>query len=298
MLPRFWSAGRLRIHAWLLLGGVAFALAVWTGGCGVFDAYRLETVEYTCDSPEVPAAFDGTRIALVTDIHCGPFYSQERVGRLVDRINRLEPDLVLLGGDYVYGGTEYEAPCFAQLARLEAALGRFAVLGNHDYGPPDSEDAGPANAIAAANQAGITLLTNQAAWLEEDGQRIRLGGVLDFWRDQPQLGPIVEGTRAQDFVLLLCHNPDYSEELPAGVVDLVLSGHTHGGVATAFGSWAPYVRSDYGQKYRTGIVQNGRTTVIVSNGIGTSTPLPVRFCAPAQIVIITLRSNPLASVHP
>jgi predicted MPP superfamily phosphohydrolase len=277
---------------------MALALAISTGGCGLFDTYRLETVEYTCDSPEVPPAFDGTRIALVTDIHCGPFYSEKRVGRLVDRINRLEPDLILLGGDYVYGGTAYETPCFAQLARLEAVLGRFAVLGNHDYGPPDSNDAGSANAIAAAGQAGITLLANQAVWLEKDGQRIRVGGVLDFWRDRPQLGPIVDGTRATDLVLLLCHNPDYSEELPAGAVDLVLSGHTHGGVVTAFGSWAPRVRSDYGQKYRTGIVQNGRTTVIVSNGVGTSTPLPVRFYAPAQIVVLTLRSSPFASVHP
>jgi predicted MPP superfamily phosphohydrolase len=291
-------AGRPRLGARMFLGALALALAISAGGCGLFDTYRLETAEYTYGSPDVPAAFDGTRVVLVTDIHCGPYYTEERVGRLVDRINRLEADLVLLGGDYVYGGTEYEAPCFAQLARLEAPLGRYAVLGNHDYGPPDSEEGGPEDAIAAAAEADITLLANQAVWLEKEGQRIRLGGVVDFWRDQPQLEPITDGTRAADLVLLLCHHPDYSEELPAGVIDLVLSGHMHGGVVTLLGSWAPPVRSDYGQKYRTGIVRNGRTTVIVSNGIGTSTPLPVRFYAPAQIVILTLHSNPVASVHP
>jgi hypothetical protein len=273
-------------------------LAVSIGGCGLFDTFRLEIVEYTWESPEVPTAFDGLRIALVTDIHCGPYYSEERVGRLVDRVNRLEPDLILLGGDYVYGGTQYEAPCFARLARLKAPLGCFAVLGNHDYGPPDIDEAGPRDAIAAAARAGITLLANQAVWLEKEGQRVRLGGVLDFWRDRPQLEPIVDGTQQRDLVLLLCHHPDYSEELPAGAVDLVLSGHTHGGVATVFDSWAPYVRSDYGQKYRTGVVENGVTTVIVSNGVGTSTPLPVRLWAPAQIVVITLRSGLSASVHP
>lgn len=286
------------LRAWLLLAGTVLTLAVSVEGCGFFDTFRLETVEYTCESPEVPAAFDGLRIALVTDIHCGPYYTPDRVGRLVDRVNRLAPDLILLGGDYVYGGTRHEAPCFEQLARLEAPLGCYAVLGNHDYGPPDSEEAGPQEAIAAAAQADITLLANEAVWLEKGGQRIRLGGVVDFWRDQPQLAPIVEGTQTTDLVLLVSHHPDYSEHLPTGVVDLVLSGHTHGGAVTFLGSWAPCVRSDYGQKYRTGVVENGATTVIVSNGVGTSTPLPVRLFAPAQIVMITLRSGPFASVHP
>jgi predicted MPP superfamily phosphohydrolase len=152
--------------------------------------------------------------------------------------------------------------------------------------------------VAAAAQTDITLLANEAVWLEMGGERIRLGGVVDFWRDRPRLAPIVEGTKTTDLVLLLCHHPDYSEELPAGAVDLVLSGHTHGGVATVFGSWAPYVRSDYGQKYRTGIVENGVTTVIVSNGVGTSTPLPLRIYAPAQIVVLTLRADSSPSVHP
>jgi predicted MPP superfamily phosphohydrolase len=75
--------------------------------------------------------------------------------------------------------------------------------------------------------------------------------------------------------------------LQPGDVDLVLSGHTHGGQITFFGLWAPVVGSDYGQKYRTGMVDNGKTTVVVSNGVGTILP-PLRFFAPPQIVVITL----------
>jgi predicted MPP superfamily phosphohydrolase len=108
----------------------------------------------------------------------------------------------------------------------------------------------------------------------------------------------VNGTQKDDFVLLMSHNPDFSENLPEGQVDLVLSGHTHGGQVTLFGTWALYVPSQYGQKYRTGIVENEAATVIVSNGVGVSTPLPIRLYAPAQIVIVTLRSAPTASVHP
>ncbi len=282
----------------LLVAFVVAGVAVSAGSCGFLDSFRLEVKEYTCESPEIPAAFDGTRIAFVVDIHRGPFFSRERVGRLVDRVAGLGPDLILLGGDYVYGGPKYQASCLAELASLDAPLGCFAVLGNHDYGTRDSADPGPGAAIRAIDEAGITLLLDQGEWLEKEGQRIRLGGVSDYSADDPQLEPVVDGTTPADFVLLLSHDPDYAERLPAGAVDLVLSGHTHGGQVTFFGSWAPDVNSEYGQKYRTGIVENGVTTVIVSNGVGTSTLLPVRLFAPAQIVVVTLRHSPSASVHP
>jgi predicted MPP superfamily phosphohydrolase len=292
------AARRPRLKTWLLAGAVVFAAAVAVSACGFADSFRLEVAQYTCESPELPAAFDGTRVVLLTDIHCGRFYSEERVRRLVDRVNELRPDLILLGGDYVYDGTKYEASCFAEFARLDAPLGCFAVLGNHDYGDRDSDSPGPDSAIEAATEAGITLLRNQAVWIEKDGQRVRVGGVADYWEDRPRLAPIVAGTKTSDFVLLVSHNPDYSEDLPAGAVDLVLSGHTHGGQVTLFGSWGFLVPSIYGQKYRTGVVKNEATTVVISNGIGTSTIVPIRLFAPAQIVVITLRSGPSASVHP
>ncbi len=88
--------------------------------------------------------------------------------------------------------------------------------------------------------------------------------------------------------MLVSHEPDFAEELQPGAADLMLSGHTHGGQLTFFGLWAPVVGSEYGQKYRTGTVTNGSTTVIVSNGIGTILP-PLRFFARPQIVVITLK---------
>ena len=106
----------------------------------------------------------------------------------------------------------------------------------------------------------------------------------------PDVEPTLEETSSDDFVILLSHNPDYAEELPAEAVDLMLSGHTHGGQISFFGLYAFYLPSDYGQKYRTGVVENGSTTVIVSNGIGTASVPPVRFFARPQIVEITLRT--------
>jgi predicted MPP superfamily phosphohydrolase len=282
----------------LLAAVTVIVTAVWSTSCGLFDTFGLETAHYAYESSDVPAAFDGLRIAFVSDIHRGPFYSEAQVGQVVDRVNALHTDLVLLGGDYVYAGTKYEASSFSQLSRLRAPLGCFAVLGNHDYGRPDSAAPGPGNAIEAAAAVGIPLLRNEGIWLERGGGRIRLGGVADYEAGTSELGPIAAGTKKSDFVLLVSHNPDFSEDLPKDEVDLVLSGHTHGGQATLFGTWALHVSSKYGQKYRTGIVRNDLTTVIVSSGIGTSTPLPIRLYAPAQIVVITLHSAPSASVHP
>ncbi|MGB9594408.1 MAG: metallophosphoesterase, partial [Anaerolineae bacterium] len=90
-----------------------------------------------------------------------------------------------------------------------------------------------------------------------------------------------------DFVILLSHNPDYAERLITRDIDLMLSGHTHGGQVTLFGLWAAAVPSAYGQKYRGGFVRTEHTLVYVTTGVGTITP-PVRFWARPEVVLITL----------
>jgi predicted MPP superfamily phosphohydrolase len=258
---------------------------------GFAETYWIRVKEYAFTDPDLPATFDGTRIVLLTDIHRGPFFSQARVAALVERVNALEPDLLVLGGDYVFTDTGYAQSCFAELKNLRAPLGCFAVLGNHDYEEYGGDIGDPSPVIEAIAGAGITLLREDGVWIEHEGTRIRIGGVSDYTEDFPVLAPTLEGTSEDDFVLLVSHNPDFAETLPAGAVDLVLAGHTHGGQVTFFGLWAPYLPSEYGQKYRTGVVATENTTVIVSNGIGTSTILPIRLFARPQIVVITLESD-------
>ena len=259
---------------------------------GYGETYWLQVKEYTFVHRDVPPAFNGLRIAFLSDIHRSPFFSQARVRSVVEQVNSLRPDLIVLGGDYVYLYTDYAASCFAELKNLEAPLGCYGVLGNHDYGKYTDGHHGPAEVIQAMAEAGITLLRDEAVWVERQGARIRLGGVSDYGVDRPSLARILESTAPHDFVILVSHQPDYAEELPQGAVDLVLSGHTHGGQITFFGLWAPYVPSQYGQKFRTGLVKTDKTTVIVSNGIGTSTVPPIRLFARPQIVIVTLKSSP------
>jgi predicted MPP superfamily phosphohydrolase len=271
-----------------------FVVVVGVLGYGLTSAHRIEVKTYAFTSPQIPLEFDGIRIVLLTDIHRTWFFSQGRVRSLVDRVNSLEPDIVVLSGDYVYAETDYAASCFEELARLQAPLGRYAVLGNHDYGEHDNGGRDPTPTVEAISESGITLLDNEGVWIDEAGSRIRLGGVSDLQMGNPRLAPVIDGTSTEDFVVLACHAPDYAEELPVGAIDLMLSGHTHGGQVTFFGLWAPYLPSDYGQKYRTGLVTTEATSVIVSNGIGTIFP-PIRFFAPPQIVEVTLESGQPAS---
>ncbi len=278
-----------RRKKWLVAAAVVAFLVVAFVGYSYSETYRLEVKEYTYTSPEVPPAFDGTRIVLLTDIHRSFFFSQGRVGRLVDRVNEMTPDLIVLGGDYVYGSKERERSAFADLRRLKAPLGTFAVLGNHDYAHPTGGGNDPAPALEAIADANITPLDNSGVWIENSGYRFRLAGVSDLQQGHPRAEPGLQGTTPGDLVVLASHAPDFAEKLQPGRVDLVLSGHTHGGQVTFFGLWA-HVPSDYGQKYRTGMVSNGDTTVIVSNGVGAIFP-PLRFFARPQIVVITLKTG-------
>jgi len=172
--------------------------------------------------------------------------------------------------------------CFEELTGLEAPLGKYGVLGNHDYWE------GGAVALKAMNAAGITSLDNNAVWVYSSGERIRIGGVSDLWHGIPDPIPTIQGSNQSDYTILVSHNPDYAEKLQTSVIDLVLSGHTHGGQVTFFGLWAPYLPSDYGQKYRGGFAKTGYTTVYVTRGIG-MTFLPLRFFARPEITVFTMK---------
>jgi hypothetical protein len=246
------------------------------------EARSLRVVDYRFGSGDLPPAFDGTRIVLISDLHVRPAFPVERVRAVVDRANALHPDMVVLCGDYVDNDPALVRPTFAALARLRAPLGVFGVLGNHDYW----SDAAPAVRGAMAS-AGIVSLDNQGLWVRRGDARLRLGGVGDLWEDGQDIGATTGVTSGSDFVLLVTHNPDYVERLRRGAVDLALAGHTHGGQITLFGLWAPFVASDYGQRFRSGLVTSAPAPVIVSNGIGTIGP-PLRFFAPPQLVVVEL----------
>jgi uncharacterized protein len=267
---------------------VIVALIVAVAAFSYSETYRLQIKDYTYAGSDVPAAFDGTRIVLLTDIHRSFYFTQQRLVDIIDRVNALEPDLVVLGGDYVNGTRDYEAPVFAALTKLKAPLGVYAVMGNHDYDHTEDGGTDPSATLSAAEAAGVHLLYNRGAWIEKSGQRFLLAGVTDFSEDTPLAALAIYGSTPDDFVVLASHQPDYAEYLLPGDADLVLSGHTHGGQVTFFGLWTPLSATDFGHETGVTKTQNGDATVVVSNGVGTIFP-PVRFFARPQLVVVTLQ---------
>ncbi len=251
-------------------------------GWALVEPYWLEVknIEY---SQDVPAGFDNYKIVFLTDIHYGPYFSAGRVREIVEETNALKPDLILLGGDYISGNVNEIAPVFSELARLRAKDGVYGVLGNHDW-----RENGQL-AWYKMQEAGIKILDNRAVWLQRGEDKIRLGGVGDWWTDEVDFGPTTLDVGEKDLVIMVGHNPDVAEFENSGKIDLMLSGHMHGGQVTFFGMWG-MVPSYYGQKYRVGWVRGKAMDVYVSRGIG-NTIIPVRFWCRPELTVLTLKSR-------
>jgi predicted MPP superfamily phosphohydrolase len=251
-------------------------------GYGLMEAKWLRVTEVTLTVPNLPAAFKGKRVAFLADLHHGPYVPLSYIRHAVDVAQGLNPDLILLGGDYPDRGIPYVSPCIKELSRLRAPLGVYAILGNHDH----YDDCQP-YVSAALREAGIPELTNRGLWIKEGGSRFWLCGVDDFWRGVQDLPAALGESTREDAVILLSHNPDYVEEITDARVGLVLSGHTHGGQINIPVIGAPVVPSLYGQKYAHGFVQGPVAPVFVTRGIGTIIP-PIRIACRPEVVLGTL----------
>ncbi len=252
-----------------------------TVGYGFAESESLRIERVCLPVPNLPTEFDGLRVAFLTDIHHGPYTELEFVTQIVRTTHALQPDLILLGGDYCLRERRYVAPCFDMLRYLSAPLGVYGVLGNHDHWH------GLEVIRAGMRRAGVEELTDRGVWLTRGAERVRLGGVDDLWCGRPDLAAAVGDATREDAVLLLSHNPDLAETLTDRRVGLVLSGHTHGGQVIVPGMINPFIPSRYGNKYSHGRVEAPATTVYVSRGLGL-TGLPVRYNCPPELTLVTL----------
>lgn len=245
------------------------------------EPFRLTIEHHQIHLRRLPPAFDGFRIVQLSDIHHSPFTSRAQIERAVDTANNLQPDIVALTGDYISKERQYAAPCAELLGKLRARHGVFAVLGNHDHWT----DAALITDLFRAE--GMTVLVNQGMRFELKGAAFWLAGVDDTMVGLEDLPLALAGSREDELKLLLAHNPIILRRAARAGVDLVLSGHTHGGQVSLRSE-----RSASGRPRRRllkGLARQGETQIYVTRGLGTVV-LPVRFGCPPEVSLLELRT--------
>jgi predicted MPP superfamily phosphohydrolase len=260
------------------------ALAIWAF---FIEPNRLVVRHQTIEVSEWPRELSGIRIAVISDIHVGArFIDDDKLRLIVRRTNELQPSLIVILGDYMTGraGTTNPPEKFALILKdLNAPLGVYSVLGNHDWWFDG-------NRVKQALEAnGIRVLDDEFTELSFQTGSFWLVGLADLWtrpqRVEQTIAKIPDGRP----ILAITHNPDIFPRVPTRV-PLLLAGHTHGGQVRFPLIGTVVQASDYGERYVRGHVFEQNHHLFVTTGIGTSI-MPVRFAVPPEIVLLTIESR-------
>ncbi len=263
----------------LLLGGLVYVRKV--------EPEDVEVVPVSLVLPRLDAAFEGYRIAQISDIHADGWMTPGRVLSLVNLVNAEAPDLVAITGDFATYSRfrsliRHASRLVAPLRRLQATDGVVAVLGNHDH----KTDARTVRRVLAAS--GVIELHNAVLTLRRGGESLYLCGVDDLKEGTPRLDRALEGLSEEGAAVLLAHEPDFADESAAtGRFDLQLSGHSHGGQVGV-----PLLRYPFlpklSRKYPTGLYRVGDMFLYTNRGLGAHPRF--RFSCRPEITVFTLRS--------
>ncbi|MGL5865994.1 MAG: metallophosphoesterase [Dermatophilaceae bacterium] len=248
-------------------------------GYGVVEAANPAITTAEVRSAQLPAEFDGVRVALITDIHAGAVRSAAFTREVVGLVNAARPDLVVVAGDLVDGPEARYGPELAPLADLRAPLGVFATTGNHEMFDDTAEW------LDRFEQVGLTVLRNESVPLTRGGASIMLAGADDATGEgeyAADYGAALERTEPRAFTVFAAHQPLQAFEIQGRGVDLQLSGHTHGGQ-----QWPIRYLVTLQQPYVDGYRVVGDVPVFTSRGVGAWGP-PVRVAASPEVPIITL----------
>jgi len=271
--------------------GASVAITAMAVDASVLEPNSPKLVELSLPIKRLPAVWDGLRVAQLSDFHYDEDFSVIPLRKAVDAVNRLQPDLIVLTGDFVtnpfLGSRRKQAasmidPCAQLLAKLKASGGLYACLGNHDA----STD--PQRIFDTLQRHSIKVLRNHSEPLEKNGKRLWIAGVDDVINGAPDMDVTLQDIPADETVVLMAHEPDYATHVSKYAVDLQLSGHSHGGQVRIPFIGAP-ILPELGVKYPKGLYRLGNLALYTNVGIGTVN-LPVRFDCPPEITLITLKS--------
>jgi hypothetical protein len=213
-----------------------------------------------------PARLEGFAIALLSDFHYDPYFSEHPLHAAISLVNNLHPDLVVLTGDFVSAPVFSESekaklkaasaaePCARLLRQMQAPHGLWAVMGNHDF------YTNPNVVTSALRNQGIQVLANQSVAIEASGARFWLAGIKDVLGGGAKLDQALRPIPANEATILLAHEPDYADIVARHPVDLQLSGHSHGG-QVRIPLLGPLYLPEMARKYAWGLFRIGPLTL-------------------------------------
>ncbi|HUP44631.1 MAG TPA: metallophosphoesterase [Thermoanaerobaculia bacterium] len=246
------------------------------------DVYDIEITRHEVFIDGLPAAFEGYRIAFLTDTHVARFVRRRYYEEVVAQTNRAEPDIILLGGDFVSFHRDIPLMANALIGELHARDGMYAVLGNHDYW------AGGDDVRSAMTDRGVEFIINRSVMLRRGGAELPLVGIDEVYRGEPDLDAAFAGL-AHGPRIGVTHHPDLIGDLGDCRLDLLVCGHTHGGQIRFPFFGAVVVPSRYEARYASGFHRVRNVLMYVSRGIGAVPPLRI-LCRP-EIATFTLRQS-------
>jgi len=283
-----------------IIASIPFFSLAWGMAVGRYN-FKIHSKELVF--PNLPDSFDGLRIVQISDLHIGSFFNEyTKVEAGLQKIRDLKPDMILFTGDLVNNSADEAEPWIDYLKKVEAPMGKYSILGNHDYGDYvnwESKDAKQANLdrlIEIHKEMGFDILLNENRRFEKNGESFVLAGVENWGLPPfPQHGDLqkaLNGSSNDDFQILLSHDPSHwdAEVIKESDVDLTLSGHTHGmqfGVELGNIKWSPV---KYKYPKWAGLYEIEKQKLYVNRGFG-YIGYPGRVGIMPEITLITLKSE-------
>lgn len=251
----------------------------------LFQNNMLQITEYTYSHEDIPEEFDGFKIVQISDLHNKSFLFDSYP---VSRVEKCEPDIIVLTGDLIDSTRTDTETAISFAKEMVAIAPTYYITGNHEYWVDESVRL---SLIEDLSDIGVICLDDEALKLSENGSEITLIGFDEASLGYSVLSGITEETKKEDLTILLAHEPQYLEDYARAGVDLVLSGHAHGGqfrLPFIGGVYAP----DQGlfPEYTEGLHETDGTSMIISRGIGNSV-IPLRLFNHPEIVCVTLKAK-------
>ncbi|MFB4169503.1 metallophosphoesterase [Virgibacillus sp. JSM 102003] len=271
--------------------GSLLALVGLSGGSYYYareiEPTMLDINQQILSSSKLPESFNNFKIVQFSDTHIGYHYSLEQFTELVSTINAQKPDIIVFTGDLVDKPHMYnwDSELIKTLRKLKANHGKYWIYGNHDHGGYGTDIV-----KNVMDKAEFQLLKNSYTSINLNNEKIALAGIDDVMLGSPDLEKTLTNSDPNLFTILLAHEPDFADTTVHFPVDVQLSGHSHGGQVRL-----PFIghlyTPMYAEKYVQGkhMLQNGKLTLYVSRGLGT-TRLPYRFLCKPEIHTFTLKS--------